>query len=119
MDKDVYITNLTKNIQKQYIGNLRILNNNIILVKKELLSQTNKLEIIKKYISKKPSTEKELTEVYSVLCFGNIGYCCGLLKSCRWRDAVRMVLELPDEFYAKEKEKAGMELFLKNGRKRQ
>ena len=82
--------------------------------KEELL---RKAMILAKYKKRAPRNKKELDELFSVTCFGNIGYCCGLEKPCVWRNGVLNILRIPREDYKRKKEIFGYNLathFLKS-----
>jgi len=74
---------------------------------KEIL---RKAKILSKYKDSPPKNEEELKELFSILCFKNIGYCCGLEKPCVWRDSVLSILKIPREGYRREKEDFGYTL---------
>ena len=69
-----------------------------------------KINIIQKYMSKSPITQDGIQEVFNLLCFKNIGYCCGLDKPCVWRDTVRYIFGITDEKFCAVKNKIGFEL---------
>jgi len=59
--------------------------------------------LIKKYKNKKTFTEEELKEIFSILCFKNLAFCCGIEKTCYKRDTVLYVLGISKEEFAKRK----------------
>jgi len=71
----------------------------------EIAELTRRLVIIEKHKDKKPNNENELKELFSLLCFGNLAYCCGLKKSCYWRDAVLTILGITNKQYKQWKER--------------
>jgi predicted metal-binding transcription factor (methanogenesis marker protein 9) len=59
-----------------------------------------KIDIIEKYAGRKPLyTKEETIEILGLVCYGNLGYCCGLQKDCIWRNTVLNIFVIsPDEY---------------------
>jgi len=66
-----------------------------------------KLSMLGKYGQKKPETDEEKQELLSVLCYGSLGYCCGLEKKCMWRDSVLAVYNIDPKVFKAYKEEVG------------
>jgi len=81
--------------------------------KQEVEALKARLIILEKYVNKKPENETEIKELFSLLCFNNISYCCGIEKDCYWRDLVLFILGITKEQYKEWKEKIGMEFIKK------
>jgi hypothetical protein len=64
----------------------------------------HKLELARQISQKTRLDEEDVGRAMSITCFGNIGYCCGLKKTCVWRDACRQALGIDDETYIEVKE---------------
>jgi predicted metal-binding transcription factor (methanogenesis marker protein 9) len=60
--------------------------------------------LITKFKNHKKFSKEELKEIQCVLCYGNIGYCCGLEKKCLQRDAVRHILNISDTDFKKKEQ---------------
>lgn len=73
-----------------------------------------KMGVVEKYLENKPKSLNELKQLYSILCFGSIGFCCGLSKPCVWRDFVRTILGINSTTYKKTKEKFGYQFWRKS-----
>ena len=71
---------------------------------KEKAELTRRLIIIEKYKDKKPDNEKDLKKLFSLLCYNNLAYCCGLEKPCYWRKAVLAILGVTSKQYKQWKE---------------
>jgi len=66
-----------------------------------------KINILKKYNGRKRFTEEEQNDILSLLCYDDLGYCCGLSKPCLWRNAVTELFGISPEKFKKVKEDAG------------
>lgn len=66
--------------------------------------------IIKFKDRKPPFTDAEIKSVLCLTCYGNPAYCCGLQKTCIWRDAVLNILHITAEEYVYEKNICQMRL---------
>ena len=75
--------------------------------KYEIEIMKRKLKIIEKYINKEPENETEYKELFSLLCYKNIAYCCGIEKDCYWRDIVLFIIGISKENYKNWKEEVG------------
>ena len=79
-----------------------------IHAKIERLKKT--LGLFEKYKKKKPETEEEIKEVMSILCFGNIAYCCGIEKNCPIRDVVLLIFGIEKQRYKVVKNTFGLSM---------
>lgn len=68
----------------------------------EAAEMQGKIDIMEKYMNRKPPyTKQETQEILSLCCYNNVGYCCGLQKGCVWRDTVLNIFAInPDEYVA-------------------
>ena len=67
--------------------------------------------MIKKYDKHKTFTTEEKTEILSLICYNNLGYCCGIEKDCQYRDTVLAILKMDKQFYKEVKSAFGEELW--------
>ena len=81
---------------------------------RDTASNEDKRVIIEKYKKCKPRDEKELRELFTLLCYNNLSYCCGLKKACPWRDIVRAILDISDKSYEVTKNLFGRKLAFGN-----
>jgi len=66
--------------------------------------------ILDKYRKKRPCSTSEIREVMSLLCFNNLGFCCGPDKNCFHRNAVLEVLGIDLNDYTWKKASFGYSL---------
>jgi predicted metal-binding transcription factor (methanogenesis marker protein 9) len=70
----------------------------------EIVEIQNKIDIIKKFKDREPPfTEEESKSILSLTCYGNVGYCCGLLKGCPYRDTALGLFKITADEYEKTK----------------
>jgi len=63
-----------------------------------------KILLLEKYRDTEPPfNDGQSKEILSLICYGNTGYCCGLTKTCPWRDAVLNLFNVSSEEYEKAK----------------
>lgn len=55
-------------------------------------------------------SDEDIKKLMSYLCYGNLGYCCGLKKDCAWRNLVMAVLGVDRDKFVEMKEELGMKL---------
>lgn len=67
-------------------------------------STIKKIEILDKYHKATPKNQKELKELYSILCWNSPGYCCHPTKGCFWCLSVLDILDIPKKKFTKERE---------------
>jgi len=60
----------------------------------------------------------DANKVVKLVCYENLGFCCGLEKECPFRDIVLLALGIDKEEYKDLKEKFGEMLVTEEGRKR-
>lgn len=70
----------------------------------KLKDDIQKLEIAKEVAQGKILADEDVKKVMAITCFANLGYCCGLEKTCMWRDSCRQALGIDDETYTEIKE---------------
>jgi len=64
----------------------------------ETIAKIRMLQELEDKYSDVPLTEDDIERAMSVTCFG-LAYCCGLEKSCFWRDSALQVLGIsPSKF---------------------
>jgi hypothetical protein len=72
---------------------------------KDFAAFKDKISIIKRYKDwENPLTDFEIKAILRLTCYGHIGYCCGLQKTCPWRDAALGLLHITPEEYIKAKD---------------
>lgn len=71
-----------------------------------------KVEITEKFKENKPKNKEELKELFKVLCFDDLIFCCKpKVRPCLWRSETLLILGITDEEFIKEKERLSAELF--------
>lgn len=63
-----------------------------------------KKDIIGKYTGTKPSSEEDIKEIQSLVCWSDIAYCCSTDNDCFWRNVALELLDISLEEYSKFKE---------------
>ncbi len=79
-------------------------------VEKALNEYREKLKTVEDFAKIAEPKREDVERLFSVLCFGNLGYCCGLEKPCPFRDAVLEALRISPETYRRMKEDFGFRL---------
>lgn len=74
--------------------------------KADIKDVENKIKIINHFKDEDYTkfTDTEIKTILSLVCYNNIAYCCGLQKTCIWRDAVLNLMKLTPEEYIKAKD---------------
>jgi len=79
-------------------------------VEKQLEENEEMLEIAEKYNNDLPDTAEEIEELYSILCWDNIAFCCSTDKPCPMRDYVLYIIGVTKDDFEEEKSEFGFEL---------
>jgi predicted metal-binding transcription factor (methanogenesis marker protein 9) len=61
------------------------------------------IKVLDKYSGRTSFSEDELKEILSLICYENLGFCCGINKYCPSRDAVLEILGIDKGAYQEAK----------------
>lgn len=63
----------------------------------------NLLSLMDKYKGRDKFTEREISQIQSITCYKNLGYCCSLSKECLFRDTALEIIGISrKQFKSKE-----------------
>jgi len=96
----------------------KVLNTEIENVKKRINAMYDPLLKKIERVVKDVADSGNINKVVKLVCYENLGFCCGLEKDCPFRDIVLLVLGIDKEEYRYLKEEFGKMLVTEEGRKK-